>query len=394
MPRSATPTAARTAYLDAMVASGAELLDRSFVQMKLEDLPGVHPSPQRNRRRPARSNPLNPPATPPKLRAGAQAARGGGRSEERRSSSLAPAARACRGLRAVKIHAEPPAELDRVRSDARRPQVVERQGRRRVGAPAPRLAARDRRRADLRRRLTTASRRVRRRDRSQALVGQDRAAARGGAGLRRRAARVRHDGRRSRSRSTPRPAQERWRQAIGSEVLAAPAIGSSVVVVRTVDGRLRGFSAANGSTLWTVEQNLPALTLRGNTAPRHRRHARRQRLQQRPRRRVRARERRAGVGGHDREPDRPQRARTARRRERGRANRRQRRLRRRLSRPRRWHRPRDRRGVLAAGHVVVRGVRRGLQQRLRHERLRRGRRARRARPAPSCGGRKRCACAT
>jgi len=62
--------------------------------------------------------------------------------------------------------------------------------------------------------------------------------------------------------------QERWRQAIGSEVLAPPSIGTSVVVVRTVDGRLRGFSAANGSTLWTVEQNLPALTLRGNTAPR------------------------------------------------------------------------------------------------------------------------------
>jgi outer membrane protein assembly factor BamB len=62
--------------------------------------------------------------------------------------------------------------------------------------------------------------------------------------------------------------QERWRQAIGSEVLAPPAIGIGVVVVRTVDGRLRGFSTATGSTLWTVEQNLPALTLRGNTAPR------------------------------------------------------------------------------------------------------------------------------
>ncbi len=62
--------------------------------------------------------------------------------------------------------------------------------------------------------------------------------------------------------------QERWRQAIGSEVLAPPAIGTGVVVVRTVDGRLRGFSTATGSTLWAVEQNLPSLTLRGNTAPR------------------------------------------------------------------------------------------------------------------------------
>jgi outer membrane protein assembly factor BamB len=62
--------------------------------------------------------------------------------------------------------------------------------------------------------------------------------------------------------------EERWREAIGSEVLAAPAIGAGVIVVRSVDGRLRGFSVANGSTLWSVEQTLPALTLRGNTAPR------------------------------------------------------------------------------------------------------------------------------
>ncbi len=61
---------------------------------------------------------------------------------------------------------------------------------------------------------------------------------------------------------------ERLRQATGSEVLAPPTIGSGVVVVRTVDGRLRGFSASNGATLWSVEQSLPTLTLRGNTAPR------------------------------------------------------------------------------------------------------------------------------
>jgi outer membrane protein assembly factor BamB len=61
---------------------------------------------------------------------------------------------------------------------------------------------------------------------------------------------------------------ERWRVAVGSEVLAPPAVAPNVVVLRTVDGRLRGFSSRDGATLWTVEQNLPALTLRGNTAPR------------------------------------------------------------------------------------------------------------------------------
>ena len=101
-----------------------------------------------------------------------------------------------------------------------------------------------------------------------------------------------------------------------------------------------------------------------------RRHARRQRLQQRPRRRLRDRERRCRVGSRGRESDGPQRARALGRRQRGLAGRRQRRLRRRLSRPRRRHRSRDRRRALAAGLVVVRGLGRRLQQRLRDERLR------------------------
>jgi predicted negative regulator of RcsB-dependent stress response len=36
--------AARTAYLEAMVSPGAELLDRGFLQMKLADLPGAAPA--------------------------------------------------------------------------------------------------------------------------------------------------------------------------------------------------------------------------------------------------------------------------------------------------------------------------------------------------------------
>jgi predicted negative regulator of RcsB-dependent stress response len=36
--------AARTAYLEALVASGAELLDRSFLQMRLADLPAAAPA--------------------------------------------------------------------------------------------------------------------------------------------------------------------------------------------------------------------------------------------------------------------------------------------------------------------------------------------------------------
>jgi outer membrane protein assembly factor BamB len=62
--------------------------------------------------------------------------------------------------------------------------------------------------------------------------------------------------------------EERWRQPLGSEILASPAIGSGVVVALTVDGRLRGFSLTDGRTLWTVEQSVPNLVLRGSSAPR------------------------------------------------------------------------------------------------------------------------------
>lgn len=61
--------------------------------------------------------------------------------------------------------------------------------------------------------------------------------------------------------------EERWRLQVGGEVLASPAIGSDVVVLNTVDGRLRGFSVLDGRLLWTVQHPVPALTVRGNTAP-------------------------------------------------------------------------------------------------------------------------------
>ncbi len=66
---------------------------------------------------------------------------------------------------------------------------------------------------------------------------------------------------------TAETGEEVWRQAVGSEILAPPAIGSGVVVVRSVDGRLRGYSSTNGRLLWSVEQSVPALTTRGNSAP-------------------------------------------------------------------------------------------------------------------------------
>ena len=59
----------------------------------------------------------------------------------------------------------------------------------------------------------------------------------------------------------------RWRSSVGGEVLAAPVIAGGIVVVRTVDGRLRGLRVADGKEAWMYEQQVPRLTLRGNSAP-------------------------------------------------------------------------------------------------------------------------------
>ena len=65
--------------------------------------------------------------------------------------------------------------------------------------------------------------------------------------------------RRARSRSTRRRASSVGACRVGSEVLAAPAVAARRGRCATVDGRLRGFSARDGSELWTAEQSVPAL---------------------------------------------------------------------------------------------------------------------------------------
>lgn len=59
----------------------------------------------------------------------------------------------------------------------------------------------------------------------------------------------------------------RWQTSLSSEVLSTPAIGENIVVVRTVDGSVHGLSTKDGSEVWLVEQEVPRLTLRGNSSP-------------------------------------------------------------------------------------------------------------------------------
>lgn len=60
---------------------------------------------------------------------------------------------------------------------------------------------------------------------------------------------------------------ERWHVDLGAEIIARPAIANGIVVVRTNAGRLVGLDATDGSRRWVFEQPVPALSLRGNSAP-------------------------------------------------------------------------------------------------------------------------------
>jgi outer membrane protein assembly factor BamB len=59
----------------------------------------------------------------------------------------------------------------------------------------------------------------------------------------------------------------RWQVRLNGEVLAAPTISERLIAVRTVDGKLHAVSPADGHELWTQEQPVPRLSLRGTARP-------------------------------------------------------------------------------------------------------------------------------
>jgi outer membrane protein assembly factor BamB len=60
---------------------------------------------------------------------------------------------------------------------------------------------------------------------------------------------------------------ERWRANVAGESLAVPLVTDRGIVVYTTDGRLRMLSLFDGTESWTMQQNQPALTLRGTASP-------------------------------------------------------------------------------------------------------------------------------
>ncbi|SJM96282.1 outer membrane protein assembly factor BamB [Crenothrix polyspora] len=58
-----------------------------------------------------------------------------------------------------------------------------------------------------------------------------------------------------------------WKSTVTSEVLSVPVIANGIVVVRTIDGAIVAFDEKTGKKRWHYEQNIPALSVRGVSAP-------------------------------------------------------------------------------------------------------------------------------
>jgi len=58
-----------------------------------------------------------------------------------------------------------------------------------------------------------------------------------------------------------------WQADIKGEVITPPAIDSGILIVNSASGIMKAFNADTGEVLWEIEQDVPALTLRGISAP-------------------------------------------------------------------------------------------------------------------------------
>ncbi|SFN23041.1 outer membrane protein assembly factor BamB [Formivibrio citricus] len=58
-----------------------------------------------------------------------------------------------------------------------------------------------------------------------------------------------------------------WQARTSSEIMAPPVIAGGLVLVRSGDGRLTAFAAADGALKWTYSRQQPALVLRNFAAP-------------------------------------------------------------------------------------------------------------------------------
>lgn len=58
-----------------------------------------------------------------------------------------------------------------------------------------------------------------------------------------------------------------WKSNVSGEVLASPIVAKNGVIIRTTDGTITALDEKTGGKLWSYEHNVPALTIRGISAP-------------------------------------------------------------------------------------------------------------------------------
>ena len=58
-----------------------------------------------------------------------------------------------------------------------------------------------------------------------------------------------------------------WQGDVKGEIITPPAIDEGILVVNSASGILKAFNAETGEELWKAQQDVPALTLRGISAP-------------------------------------------------------------------------------------------------------------------------------
>lgn len=58
-----------------------------------------------------------------------------------------------------------------------------------------------------------------------------------------------------------------WQGRVKGEIINKPAVDSGILVVNSASGILKAFNATSGEELWQIEQDVPALTLRGMSEP-------------------------------------------------------------------------------------------------------------------------------
>ena len=58
-----------------------------------------------------------------------------------------------------------------------------------------------------------------------------------------------------------------WRSRTTSEVLAPPQVQGDLAVAQSIDGKVEGYNALDGTRLWVYTTTIPSLTLRGTSTP-------------------------------------------------------------------------------------------------------------------------------